>query len=72
MAVNVDSEDDDEKDNQNSDINKVDNRKVVLEYLIYIDDLEVIIYTIFAQVTSKILFQKNLIIKINLKKRKYK
>ena len=53
MAVNVDSEDDDEKDNQNSDINKVDNRKVVLEYLIYIDDLEVIIYTIFAQVNSK-------------------
>ena len=53
MAVNVDSEDDDEEDNQNSDINKVDNRKVVLEYLIYIDDLEIIIYTIFAQVNSK-------------------
>ena len=52
----MDDEEDekDKNDNKTSEIDKVDNRKVVVEDLIYIDDLEIIIYTIVAPVTSQI------------------
>ena len=41
--------------NESDDIDKVtDNRKVVVEDLLYIDDLEIIVYTILAPMSSNI------------------
>jgi hypothetical protein len=37
-----------------AEVDKVDNRKVVVEDLIYVDDLEILIYTTVAPKTSAI------------------
>ena len=37
-----------------AEVEKVDNRKVVVEDLIYVDDLEILIYTTVAPKTSAI------------------
>ena len=54
-GVKVTTEDDeDNSEEEAEDVSKVDNRKVVVEDLIYIDDLEIMIYTTVAPQTSNI------------------